>query len=188
MASYSPSDISTLLKVKESTLRKYSLLLEECGYEFDRNKQDQRWYNDKDVIAFQKLVAFKQNGGMNLKASAEAVYLWSKGGDVTGSDTTHVALQNETERYNSDMTPAIQQEMASMRDLLEDQKEVIQSLKEQIERQNSYQESRDRLLLDTIEQLKESVQEQREEQMLLAATIEEKPQEKPGFFNRLFKK
>ena len=39
-----------MLQVKESTLRK--LLLEECGYKFDRNDQKQRWYSDKDVIAF----------------------------------------------------------------------------------------------------------------------------------------
>lgn len=187
MASYSPSDISTLLQVKESTLRKYSLLLEECGYKFDRNDQKQRWYSDKDVIAFQKLVAFKQNGDMNLKSCAEAVYLWSRGSDVTEVSTdTHNAI----ERHNSDITPVIHQEMIGMRGLIEEQRELIKSLYEQLERQNASQKERDRLLLNSIEQLQNDFQQQRHEHK----TIEEKkmlqaPQEeKPSFWNRLFKK
>ena len=187
MASYSPSDISALLQVKESTLRKYSLLLEECGYKFDRNDQKQRWYSDKDVIAFQKLVTFKQNGDMNLKSCAEAVYLWSRGGDVTEvSSDTH----NATGRHNSDMTPVIHQEMIGMRELIEEQRELIKSLYEQLERQDASQKERDRLLLNSIEQLQNDFQQQRDEHK----TVEEKKmlqgpeEEKPSFWNRLFKK
>jgi len=187
MASYSPSDISALLQVKESTLRKYSLLLEECGYTFDRNDQKQRWYSDKDVIAFQKLVTFKQNGDMNLKACAEAVYLWSKGGDITEVSTdTH----NATERHNSDIAPVIYQEMVGMRGLIEEQRELIQSLYEQLERQDASQKERDRMLLNSIEQLKTDFQQQRdenkaiEEQKMLQAPQEEKR----SFWSRLLKR
>lgn len=181
MASYSPSDIAALLKVKESTLRKYSLLLEECGYRFDRNDQKQRWYSDKDVIAFQKLVAFKQNGDMNLKSCAEAVYLWSKGGDITEVSTdTH----NGNQRHSSDITPAINQEIISMRELIEEQRDLIQSLYEKLEHQDASQKERDRLLLNSIEQLQLDLQQQREEQILLPPPQEEKT----SLWNRLFKK
>jgi len=186
MASYSPSDISALLQVKESTLRKYSLLLEECGYKFDRNDQKQRWYSDKDVIAFQKLVTFKRNGDMNLKSCAESVYLWSKGGNITEvSPVTH----NGEERHNNDMMPVIKQEMVSMKQLIEKQSNQIKVLYEQLERQNAYQEERDRVLLGTIEQLRDAVQEQKKGQLLIE---EQKPQqtieENPSWWNRLFKK
>ena len=190
MAAYSPSDISSLLNVKESTLRKYSLLLEEYGYKFQRNAQEQRWYNDKDVSVLKRFMTLKQNGAMSLKECAEGVYLWSRGGDVTDGDTTIVTLHNGEERHNNDMTPMIQQEMLSMRELIEDQREVIQKLYEQLERQNSYQEARDRVLLSTIEELKTDFQQQRDEQK----AIEEQkalqaPEEKTTtIWSRLFKK
>lgn len=187
MASYSPSDISALLQVKESTLRKYSLLLEECGYKFDRNDQKQRWYSDKDVIAFQKLVTFKQNGDMNLKSCAEAVYLWSRGSDVTEVSTD---AHNAKERHNSDITPMIRQEMVGMRELIEEQRELIQSLYEQLERQDASQKERDRMLLNSIEQLKTDFQQQRDENKAIEEqkTLQAPQEEKTSFWNRLFKK
>jgi len=187
MASYSPSDISALLQVKESTLRKYSLLLEECGYKFDRNDQKQRWYSDKDVIAFQKLVTFKQNGDMNLKSCAEAVYLWSRGGDITEVSTdTHSA----SERHNSDITtPMIHQEMVGIRELIEEQRELIKSLYEQLERQDASQKERDRMLLNSIEQLQTDFQQQRDENKAIEQKMLQAPlEEKTSFWNRLFKK
>src|SRR5690625_6727270 len=101
MKVYSPSDIASLLKVKESTLRKYSLLLENEGYSLQRNSQNQRWYSDNDVIALRKLVTLKNNGDMNLKECASAVYLWLKGDSVTQSLTV---ADNATERYADDIT------------------------------------------------------------------------------------
>jgi len=186
---YSPADIASLLNVKESTLRKYSLLLEEFGYEFSRNAQGQRWYSDKDVSVLKRFMSLKQNGAMSLKECAEGVYLWSKGSDVTLADTTQVTPHNGNERHNNDITPVIQQEMISMRELIEEQSKQIKSLYEQLGRQNTYQEERDRVLLDTIEQLRDAVQDQRKEQLLLD---EKKPEqsieEKPSLWNRLFKK
>lgn len=187
MASYSPSDISALLQVKESTLRKYSLLLEEYGYKFDRNEQKQRWYSDKDVIAFQKLVTFKQNGDMNLKSCAEAVYLWSKGSDVTEVSTdTH----SDTIRYNSDITPMIREEILGMRKLIEDQREIIKSLYEQLERQDASQKERDRLLLNSIERLTTDFQQQRDEYKAIEEqkTLQAPQEEKTSFLSRLFKR
>ena len=181
MAIYNPADIASLLNVKESTLRKYSLLLEECGYTFDRNDQKQRWYNDKDVIAFQKLIAFKQNGDMNLKSCAEAVYLWSKGGDMTDVSTD---IHNGIQRHNGDITPAINQEIVCMRELIEEQRELLKSLYEKLEHQDASQKERDRLLLNNIEQLQIDLQQHREEQILL----QDPSEKKPSLWNRLFKK
>jgi len=179
MAVYSPSDIAGLLKVKESTLRKYSLLLEECGYTFDRNDQNQRWYNDKDVIAFQKLIAFKQNGDMNLKTCAEAVYLWSKGGSVTEVQT---ATYNAKDRHDVVITT---EEVNELKELVVKQQQFITDLGKRLEESFTKQEQRDKYLLQKIEDLTTQVETQREEQQLLLTPPSE---EKQSFFNRFFKK
>lgn len=104
MAFHSPEEIATVLKIKPSTLRKYSLLLEQSGYTFQKNAHGHRWFNDSDIAALRKFIAFKDSGGMTLKESAEAVYLWSKGGYVARRDTKYEAIQDVIERTES-MTP-----------------------------------------------------------------------------------
>jgi len=134
-------------------------------------------------------MSLKQNGAMSLKECAEGVYLWSKGSDVTLADTTQVTPHNGDERHNNDITPVIQQEMISMRELIEKQGEIIQTLQKQLEHQNAAQKERDRMLLHSIEKLQSDLQGQREEQLaieeqVLPQTIEEKP----SLWSRLFKK
>ncbi|HLR71830.1 MAG TPA: hypothetical protein VK085_10435 [Pseudogracilibacillus sp.] len=51
MKVYSPHEVATQLDVRISTLRKYSILLENAGMTFQRNNQKQRWYSENDVIA-----------------------------------------------------------------------------------------------------------------------------------------
>ena len=132
-------------------------------------------------------MTFKQNGDMNLKACAEAVYLWSKGGDVTEVSTV---IHNGEERHNNDITPIIQQEMISMRELIEKQGKIIQALHEQLEHQNAAQKERDRLLLHSIEKLQSDLQKQREDQLAIEEqkTLPAPEEEKPSLWNRLFKK
>jgi len=186
MTFYSPSDLSELVDIKESTLRKYSLLLEGSGYIFDRNEQKQRWYSDKDVTAFQKFITLKQNPEMTLKASADAIYLWS-----IGAENAEIAsgTHNVKERYNNDMTQDIHEELVNLRELIGMQHDQIKSLHEHLENEKYYQEKRDQVLLDTISQLRLDMQLQRdrqkamEEQIMLQATEDEKP----TLWNRLFK-
>ena len=186
MASYSPSEISELVDVKESTLRKYSLLLEGSGYIFDRNEQNQRWYGDKDVIAFQKFITLKQIADMTLKSSADAVYLWS-----IGAENAEVAsgTHNVKERYNNDMTQEIHEELVNLKELISMQHDQIKSLHEHLEHEKYYQEKRDQVLLDSIGQLRLDIQLQRERQKAMEEQIMlQAPEEgKPTLWNRLFK-
>lgn len=179
MAIYNPSDISGLLNVKESTLRKYSLLLEECGYKFDRNEQKQRWYSDKDVIALQKLMTFKNSGAMSLKECAEAVYLWSKGDDVT--DTLTVSHNGE-ERHDVAIK---EEELSELKSLVLEQQMYIADLGKKLDERFEKQEQRDKYLFKTIEDLTSQIEKQREEQQLLLSPPVE---EKQGLLSRIFKK
>lgn len=167
---YSPGEIAKLLNVKESTLRKYSILLEKTGYTFQRNNQKQRWYSDNDVIALQKLVTLKNNADMSLKDCAESVYLWAKGGNVTQELPV---TDNDTERYNNDIT--------QMKELILKQNELIGELFNRLDRQQQYIENR---LNQQEELLKKSINDSQEQQKMIVEIAEEKR----GIFSRFFKK
>jgi len=122
MKVYSPSDIRGLLNISDSTLRKYSILLENVGYEFQRNSQNQRWYSDEDVIVFRKLITLKNNGGMTLKECAESVYLWARGDTMT--DPKH-DTQDATERH----------EIAELKQMIQEQSKLIHELSSELKNQ-----------------------------------------------------
>jgi DNA-binding transcriptional MerR regulator len=172
---YSPKDISDLLQVKESTLRKYSLMLEDVGYTFQKNDRGQRWYSDEDVIALKKIVAFKNDGAMNLKQSVEAVYMWAKEKDVALPSTD---TESDAQRYNPDI--------ADLKMMVVEQGKQIEELKELVLQQNRYinerMEDRDRKLM-------ESLREVQETKRLIAAEQEKKQEEenKP-WWGKIFKK
>lgn len=59
-----PNDVCTLLSIKESTLRKYALLLKDAGYQFHVNDKGQRGYFSKDVIVIKRFLEIKNNRDM----------------------------------------------------------------------------------------------------------------------------
>jgi DNA-binding transcriptional MerR regulator len=178
MKVYSPSDIAKLLNVKESTLRKYSILLEKNGITFKRNNQNQRWYSDEDVILFQKLTTLKNNGDMSLEESAKAVCLWSKGDDVTQELTV---TDNDTERYDTDIK--------EIKELIHTQNEIIKELSNKLNDQQQYIEERmdrrDQLL---IQSLRETLDTQKQIATTQSEHTEDKPKEQPkqSFWKRIF--
>lgn len=177
MGIYSPADIAALLKVKETTLRKYSLLLEEVGYSFKRNAQKQRWYEDNDVIALQKFVSLKHNGDMSLKECAEAVWLLQKNVDITDALTvTH----NATESDENVTALALRDEMVTLKDLIIKQNEHIMQLQKNLVEEKEQQKNRDELILKMLQDLQEQKENSPEE---LPA-----PKENQSFFKKLFKK
>ena len=44
---YSSSDVATLLKIQESTLRKYCIMFEKAGYKFHKNENSHRGFFDR---------------------------------------------------------------------------------------------------------------------------------------------
>jgi DNA-binding transcriptional MerR regulator len=169
----SPNDLSTLLQIKESTLRKYSILLENVGYTFQRNNQNQRWYNDTDIVAFKKLISLKNSTDMNLKECAEAVLMWSKGHDITQPLTV---VDNDAQRHNDDIT--------ELKAMVTQQNILLQELVKKIDQQQKYidekLDQRDKTLLESIR----GTQEIKQQLLQIAAAKDEKK----GFFARLFNK
>lgn len=70
---YVSKDVATMLKIQESTLRKYCIMLEEQGYHFHKNEHGHRGFMDNDVITLRKLIEIKSHPDMTLKQACEAI-------------------------------------------------------------------------------------------------------------------
>lgn len=158
MKVYSPHEIAELLGVKDSTLRKYSILLEEHGYEFQRNKQNQRWYNDKDVIALRKLVTFKDNGDMSLKECAEAVCLWSRGEDVTQSLTVAHDDERRDEQHSSNQQ-ANAEEVQELKELVHKQNQLLKELVQRLNEETTARKETEKKLFEELQRISETNQQ-----------------------------
>lgn len=129
---YSPGDVAKILNVKNSTLRKYSLSLEQLGYTFQKNTQNQRWYNDKDVTLFRKIITLRDNGDITIKAAIEGAFLWVRGGDVAEAQTAAAVVETKTDGAGGDMSDAL----AELRAMIRAQGQQIEGLSYVITQQN----------------------------------------------------
>lgn len=184
----SPSDVSTLLRIKESTLRKYALILKDAGYHFDENERGQRAYYERDVITLKKLIEIKKSPDMTLEQAASAVMTWLEQSNVSVRDMSQKEIQK---RYDDDIK--------ELKNVIEKQslflQEIVNQMKQEREHRKQLQEYIKNFLendekqrkhdRELIESLRES-QEIKQQLLELAAAHEE--DRKKGFFSRLFGK
>ncbi|WP_260288489.1 MerR family transcriptional regulator [Peribacillus aracenensis] len=160
---YSSNDVSTLLKIQESTLRKYALMLEDNGYKFHKNEQGHRGYYDKDVIALKKLIELKKHPDMTLKQACIALMTWLSEKSKSNTDTIDIAQhERHGDGYN---------ELLQKIDLLQKEQEKQQDfnklLIDQLKKQQAHSDLNHQQLMDAIKVVNEQKQ-------LIAATKEEK--------------
>lgn len=160
MKYHAPDDVAGVLHIKPPTLRKYSLLLERSGYTFHRNSQQHRWYTDADIIALQKLITFKDNGGMKLEDSVQAVVLWSKSDDISPRDTLPGTLQLDTERDESI-------DQAKLYNVLRQQQEAIERMADTLQTQAE----QNRYIMKKLDAMQTAMQLLEEPQQEHAATV-----------------
>lgn len=152
MSFHAPEDIASVLKIKPSTLRKYSLLLEQSGYLFKKNAQGHRWYTDTDLMALRKFITLKDSSGMTLEDSADAVFLWSKTENVAGRATLSEATQDDTERHEAVISELTIEERLLR--LLQHQQQTIDRMAQSIQKQ----EEQTGQILEEVKTLKDSLQ------------------------------
>lgn len=152
MTFHAPEDITTVLNIKPSTLRKYSLLLEQSGYTFKKNAQGHRWYSDTDLMALRKFITLKDSSGMTLEDSADAVFLWSKAESVAGRATLSEATQGDTERHEATVNELTLEERLLR--LIQHQQQSIDRMAQSIQKQ----EEQNGQILEEVKTLKGSVQ------------------------------
>lgn len=169
MKVYSPAEVAAILNIKQPTLRKYSIMLEERGYKIERNSQNHRYYTDKDIITLRRVITGKDSGITLDKVIDNVVNL--------GKDNTYTNDINNVEQPNNS-------DIQELKEVVYKQNEVIKEFSERLDQQQEYIENslkeRDRLLMQSMNGLLES------KKQITAA--EEKTEKKKGFFSRLFKK
>ena len=152
MTFHAPEDIATVLNIKPSTLRKYSLLLEQSGYTFKKNAQGHRWYSDTDLMALRKFITLKDSSGMTLEDSADAVFLWSKTESVAGRATLSEATQGDTERHEAVINELTLEERLLR--LIQHQQQTIDQMAQSIQKQ----EEQNAQILEEVKTLKDNLQ------------------------------
>lgn len=164
---YSPSDVASLLELKTATLRKYSIMLEEQGYEIQRNSRNHRYYQDKDIMTLRNVITGTKNG-ITLEESINNVI------NLTGHN-------NKTNEINNGVIP-YKADIEEIKELVHNQNELIKGLTERLDKQETYinesLKERDRLLIEFLDEMIENKKQ--------IATEEHK--NKKGFFGRLFRK
>lgn len=178
-----PAEVSKLLGISSSTLRKYCLLLEQHGIEFERNANNSRKYTEVSVIALQKLITLLNRGDMTVESAASVIGI----GERTKAENMHktedsTVTHNAVERHNDDITGVMLKEIMSLKEEIQEQKEVIDGFR-------VAQEQRDKYFVEILEQLQGKIDELNEQKALpeVAATEQEEKPQKKGFFNRFFK-
>lgn len=167
-------DVSTLLDIKESTLRKYALILQDAGYHFQVNGKGQRAYFDRDVTVLRRFIEIKNSPDMTLEQAANAVISWLEQSNVSLSV---ISSNGNNKRYNEDIQE-LKEEMAHL-------KEVNRMLLSRLEEQQKYIEKRldhhDDLLMNSLRESQEA------KKLLLEAKEEEQKKPRKGLL-RFFSK
>lgn len=149
---YGSSDIADTLKIQESTLRKYCLLLEKVGYEFLKNEHGHRAFFDHDVIVLRKMISLKSSADMTLEEAAKSVLAWKNGNDIAVSDT-------EEKRYITRYNDLLEEFKSFQEQQMNFNKELIQEIRNQQEYIEDRLEQRDRLLMQSMRETLETRKE-----------------------------
>jgi hypothetical protein len=175
---YTSSDMATLLKIQESTLRKYCIMLEEAGYKFHKNELGHRGFLNNDVIALKRLLEIKKHPDMTLKQACNAVTVWVKENSVTDRDTTDITKHDQ---HNDSYNTLSHQ----FKDFQEQQMQFNQELLNQLKQQQEFIETS---LKERDQKLTEALRETLETKKMIAAATEQQQQKKSSFWQRLFTK
>lgn len=160
---YISKDVATMLKIQESTLRKYCIMLEEYGYHFHKNEHGHRGFRDNDVITLRKLIEIKSHPDMTLKQACSAIITWAKGKDMSDIDMDVMTKNKQyDERYKE------------LKDMIQQQNEMLKQMVKKMDEQQSYineiLERRDQQLISAIREI------QKEKRVLLeTAATNKKP-------------
>ncbi|MBG9517035.1 DNA-binding protein [Bacillus thuringiensis] len=145
---YVSKDVAMILKIQESTLRKYCIMLEDQGYHFHKNDHGHRGFMDNDVITLRKLIEIKSHPDMTLKQACNAIMTWVKEKNVSEVDT-NVITENEqhNKQYNE------------LKEMIQQQNEMLKKMAMKMDEQQRYiderLERRDQQLMSAMRKMQE---------------------------------
>lgn len=159
---YGAKEAAALLSVKESTIRKYALLLEEAGYHFDKDPVRGRAFYDKDVIAIRRMMEGSKGADMTLKSAAHAVVMAMADTNKAPAVMDDITPDSRyIERYIEEMTD-LKEAVQQQNEMISKQGKMIRQLMDQLEEERAANRENQRLLLDKLEQIGTNEEEEKE--------------------------
>jgi DNA-binding transcriptional MerR regulator len=127
------SEVSEMLSLQESTLRKYCIALEEAGHKFMKNKRGHRSFSNNDITILQRFISAKESPAMTLKKAAYAVVSVHNDNSVTDSVP-------ETIPYNE--SSELSHTMQDWKEMFMKQQQMTSRLLEKLEEQEEREKER----------------------------------------------
>ncbi|MGN7397985.1 hypothetical protein [Peribacillus frigoritolerans] len=183
---YTTKEIADTLEIGDSTLRKWCASLEKNGYIFTKNDQNYRLFVEHDIIFLRQFKKLVKEANMPLDNASSLILERFSGQSIT-TRTGVVPLETGTQDTRS--LDAITKFEEKIMERFNQQEEVNRQLVELIKKQNKIIEDQKKYIEEKFDerdqQLTESIRAAKETKKLL---IEQKEQEKRGFFSKLFGK
>lgn len=180
MENLSTKNIANMTGLAESTVRKYSQLLESNGYVFNRNVSGYRVFSKQDIEIF---LQFKEElkDGNSVEDTASAIATKYIPKPNTRDDSGSGGSQSQ-KGLEGDVLADLVRKIDVLTDMNNKQSKFNEELLKRLDQQQKYMDGR---LKERDEMLVESLRKSQETQQLIAAAKEES-EKKKGFFERLF--
>lgn len=179
---YSTKEISTILDIGDSTLRKWAASLEKNGYMFVKNEHNHRLFVERDIIVFIQFKKLIKEANMPLDSASKLMIKRLE----EESFSTRTEVAPSLERRSNERMDTINEKILNhihkqesfnqkLIDVIQQQSEEITTLKLYIDRKI---ESRDQQLMTALRESQEVKQ--------LFLEKQKGQKNKKGFFSKLF--
>ncbi|UDY80700.1 DUF3967 domain-containing protein [Geobacillus phage GR1] len=140
-------DVAKAVGLSPSTIKKYYLMVEECGYRFNRNNQGQLIFSDEDTEIFRKIIQLKNEPNMSVQKAVEEVV----------SNITSITIYKESSNsYNIDLSNDINEIKEFIKTQTEVNKALLSELKDTKEYIRGKLEERDQTLMLALKETMET--------------------------------
>lgn len=151
-------EVSEMLEVGDSTLRKWCIALEKEGYTFTKGVRNSRAFIKKDIVVLEDIKLLLQESGMNLESTVKVTLSKHHSENMTGNDSN-----------NAERTPLVLQENGSkisgntsieylkvQEQLLERVERIERSHEERLKNIEEKLDYRNKLLLETLQEIQDT--------------------------------
>jgi len=142
------SDIAKSLNIGESTVRKYAIKLDEKGYRFRRDENNERIYTSRDQEALYNLVKLRTEKKVGLDVAAETVAAHSNQNYDFGTPSQSVQPSTNKDLAEFDIATALKE---MRQDIQEEMKEIVAQ-----EMQNTISRTQATYLMETMDKMLDS--------------------------------
>lgn len=176
---FTAKEVSAILDIGDSTLRKWCIAIEEQEYFFTRTDGNRRLFFKRDVDLLKRYRRYVQVQNISMQNAAKLVVEGLS--DIVGDENEHENNENNvlSTRSNNEVIERLMNH-------IEQQEQFNKALLDRLDEQQKYIEER---LNKRDETLIQSLREVQETKKLIAAAEEKREEEnKKGFLQRLFGK